>query len=325
MQMINFGVLGAGKIAHRFCQAMNGINENLHAIASRDIERAARFVTNYGFVKAYGTYAELISDPDIGCIYVATPHGLHFEHVKMCLEAGKHVLCEKAFALNRGQAETLFRIARAKGLFVMEAMWTRFLPAILEVKRLVDAGEIGDIIEIDADFCFESGADSSDRLFDPALGGGALLDVGIYPLTLVNLFLGIPDNFDAEVTMGPTGVDVTEKITYFYPHAFAVMNASIVEDRAKEAYIYGTKGYVHLPNFWSTEVATVYNNNHKIVREIAVKHIVNGMEYEIFETIKCIRRKAVESALCPHETTIEILRQTDELRKSWNFRYPGEE
>jgi len=324
MDMIKFGVLGAGKIAHRFCQAMNGINENLYAIASRDIERAARFVTNYGFQKAYGTYAELLADPEIRCVYVATPHGLHAEHVRLCLEAGKNVLCEKAFTLNVAQARELFELAKAKGLFLMEAMWTRFLPAILEVKRLVDAGEIGDIIEIDADFCFDSGAAADDRLFDPALGGGALLDVGIYPLTLVNLFLGIPDSFDSEVTMGPTGVDVTEKITYLYPHATAVMNASIVADLGREAYIYGTKGYVHLPDFWATEVATVYNNNHKIVREIAIKHIVNGLEYEIFETIRCIRRKAVESALCPHETTLEILRQTDALRASWNFRYPGE-
>jgi predicted dehydrogenase len=124
--------------------------------------------------------------------------------------------------------------------------------------------------------------------------------------------------------MGPTGVDVTEKITYFYPHATAVMNASIVADLGREAYIYGTKGYVHIPSFWSTEVATVYNKDHKIVREIAVKHLVNGYEYEIFETIRCIRKKETESPVCPHEATLEILRQTDEIRASWNFRYPGE-
>ncbi len=322
--MIKFGVMGAGKIAHRFCQAMNGINETLYAIASRDLERAARFVTNYGFAKAYGTYEELLADPEVKCVYVATPHGLHYEHVKLCLEAGKNVLCEKAFTLNRREAQDLFDLARVKGLFVMEGMWTRFLPAIQEVKKVVDQGEIGDIIEIDADFCFESGASADDRLFDPALGGGALLDVGIYPLTLVNLFLGVPDSFDTEVTMGPTGVDVTEKITYFYPHATAVMNASIVADLGREAYIYGTKGYIHIPAFWSTEVATVYNKDHKIVREIAVKHLVNGLEYEIFETIRCIRKKELESSVCPHEATLEILRQTDEIRASWNFRYPGE-
>jgi predicted dehydrogenase len=324
MTMVKFGVMGAGRIAHRFCQAMNGIDESIRAIASRDPERAERFAMDFGIEKAYGTYEELLADPEVACVYIATPHALHHAQIMACLEAGKNVLCEKAFTLNHRQAKEVFDFAVKKGLFVMEAMWTRFLPAINEVKRLIDAGEIGDIIEIDADFSFASGAGPDDRLFDPALGGGALLDVGIYPVTLVNLFLGIPDSFDTEVTMGSSGVDVSEKITYFYPHASAILYASIVADGDREAYIYGTKGYVHLPNFWSTEVATVYNNNHKIVREISCKHMVNGMEYEIFEALRCIRAKSVESAVCPHEATLEILRQMDAIRASWNFRYPGE-
>jgi len=322
--MVKFGVLGAGRIAKTFSSAVSGIHENLYAIASRDLTKAKQFQSEFGYSVAYGSYEELLDDPSVVCVYVATPHSLHFEQMKMCLEKGKHILCEKAFTLNREQAKIIFEIADEKKLFVMEAMWTRFLPTIQEIQKLVAEDAIGDIFQIEASFGFESTKNLKDRLLNPVLGGGALLDIGIYPITLANLFLGVPDSFESNAFFHPSGVDTSAKITYFYPEAEAILNMSFMDNIGNDAYIYGTKGYFHIPNFHACEVATLYNNNHKVVKMIEHKHLVNGMEYEIFETIKCIRKKALESPVMTHETTLEILRQMDEIRKSWNFKYPQE-
>ncbi len=322
--MVRFGIMGAGKIAHKFAQAIIGINEYLYAVASRDIGRAIEFQEKYNLEKAYGSYEALLADPKVDCIYVATPMAMHYEDMLLCLEAGKHVLCEKTFTLNYKQTEHIFQIAKAKNLFVMEAMWTRFLPTIQEVQKLVADGEIGDIISMEAFINLKLDFPPESRIYSKALGGGALLDVGVYPINLANMFMGIPDSFDTSVKLGPTGVDIDEKITYFYPHSHADLYASVVNDERKEAYIYGTKGYVHIPGFWYTETAIVYNNHHKIIKTIEHKHIVNGFEYEIFEAIKCIKKKWIESPIMPHKTSLEIMRQMDEIRKSWNLQYPGE-
>jgi len=322
--MVRFGIMGAGKIAHRFAQAIIGINEYLYGIASRDLGRAMEFQEKYDLEKAFGSYEALLADPKVDCVYVATPMAMHYEDMLMCLEAGKHVLCEKTFTLNQKQADHIFQVAKAKNLFVMEAMWTRFLPTIQEVQKLVADGEIGEIISMEAYINLKLDFPPDNRIYSKALGGGALLDVGVYPLNLANMFMGIPDSFDTDVKMGSTGVDIDEKITYFYPHSHANLYASVVNDERKEAYIYGTKGYVHIPGFWHTETAIVYNNHHKIIKTIEHKNIINGFEFEIFETIRCIKKKLIESPIMPHKTSSEIMRQMDEIRKSWNLQYPGE-
>ncbi|MBU1144723.1 MAG: Gfo/Idh/MocA family oxidoreductase [Firmicutes bacterium] len=322
--MIKFGVMGAGRISASFSSAVNGINEHLYAIASRNLLKAETFKNKYHYQVAYGSYEEMLDDPLVDCVYIATPHSFHFDQMKLCLEKGKHILCEKSFTLNHKQAIIIYELARRKHLFVMEAMWTRFLPTLLEVKKLIDQDEIGEIIQIDATFGFKAEMDLQNRLFNLNLGGGALLDVGLYTLTLANLFLGVPDNIESTVVMSKEGIDLSETITYFYPHAQAVLMASLVEDLGTDAYIYGTKGYFHIPSFHSANLAILYNNNHKALREIEHKHIVNGLEYEIFETIKCIKKKSIESPLMTHENSIEILRQMDHLRKKWNLVYPQE-
>lgn len=322
--MVKFGVFGAGRIATTFSNAANGIHENLYAIASRDLEKAEKFAKDFKYEKAYGSYEALLEDPEVNCVYIATPHSFHYEQMKMCIEMGKNILCEKSFTLNSEQAKEIYKLAEQKKLFVMEAFWTRFLPTILEVQKLVEEDIIGDIFQIEANFGFSSEKKPSDRHLNPLLGGGALLDIGIYPITFANLFLGVPDSFDSNVFFHHSGVDTSEKITYFYPEAQAILNVSFMEDLGTEATIYGTKGYIYFPNFHSAEVATVYNNSHKVIKVIEHKHIVNGMEYEIFETVKCIKKKLLESPIMTHEASIEILRQMDEIRKSWNFKYPQE-
>jgi len=322
--MIRFGVLGAGSIAHTFSSAAVGVQENLYAIASRDLSRAEAFQKQYGYEKAYGSYEELLADSLVDCVYVATPHGLHFEQMLACIEHGKHILCEKAFTLNAKEAKIVFDRANEKKLFVMEAMWSRFLPTIQEIQKAIQSDEIGEIFEIEITFGFAAGAKAKERLFAPELGGGALLDIGIYPITFANLFLGIPDSVESVVTMTESGVDLESNITYFYPEAQAVLRSSFKDNLGNEAYIYGSKGYIHIPNFHAAEVATIFNNNHKVVRIIEHKHLVNGFEYEIFEAVKCIRKKHTESSIMPHSQTLEILSQMDEIRKEWNLVYPSE-
>ena len=206
----------------------------------------------------------------------------------------------------------------------MEAMWTRFLPIIQEVKKLIDEDLIGDLIQLDATFTFPAPLEKKSRLMEPSLGGGALLDIGIYPITMANLFLGIPVSMESNVVIGSTGVDVASEITYFYPQAEANLKCSFQEERLIETIIYGTKGYIQIPNFNGAETAIVYDRNHKIVKELEHKHLVNGYEYEIFETVRMLKKKQLESPIMSHEMTLEILRQMDQLRRDWNLKYPQE-
>ncbi len=321
---VRFGILGAGRIAHKFAEALRGIGGVPVAVASRDKDRAEAFGERHGIPVSYGSYAELLADPQIDCVYVATPHGLHRDHMIACLEAGKPVLCEKAFTLDLPEAEEVFRLAASRGLFVMEAMWTRFLPVIREALLAVQNGEIGKVVSLEADFAFPGDRDPAGRLLDPALGGGALLDVGIYPITLANLFLGIPESVRAEARFAVTGVDVDETIVYGYPDAEAVLRASFLKLRSRTARIKGTEGSLVLPAFWAAERAEIRDVSGRLRRRIVHPHLVNGMEYEILETARCLKERRKESPLMPWSETREILRQTDGIRGLWNFRYPRE-
>lgn len=322
--MVRFGVMGAGKIASTFAISASGVGEHLYAIAARDLQRAEEFKKLHGFEVAYGSYEVMLSDPLVDCVYIATPHGLHYEHMLLALEHKKHILCEKAFTLNQKQALDVFEKAKKHKLFVMEALWTRFLPVIQEVKRSIERGDIGEIIQIDAAFCFNANLSDESRLAKKDLGGGALLDVGIYPITIANLFLGTPVAIESEVEFHHTGVDLSNKITYLYPSAEANLISSLGYEEPRDAFIYGTKGYIQIPHFNGAQQATIFDRNHKIIREIDHKHLVNGLEYEIFETVRCIKKKLLESPIMPHVTTLEILRQMDEIRAQWNLIYPQE-
>ena len=324
--MINFGVIGAGNIANTFCKAVNGANldAQLYGIASRSIEKATNYKEEYGFVKAYGSYNELYQDKNIDVIYIAIPHALHYEQMLEILDHKKHILCEKPFTLNEHQAKEIFKKAKAKKLFVMEAVWTRFLPTIRNVDQLIKEGIIGDVIKVESDFCFQADNDDEHRLFNPTLGGGALLDVGIYPITFANLFMGKPTSISSSMTKYHTGVDLTEEIRYTYKDGEAILNASIGDARPLKGKIIGTKGYIDVKDFFYSEHASIYDENGLLIKEISVPHKVNGFEYEIAETITCIKQEKLESTIMPHSETLSILHQTDQIRQSWNFKYPQE-
>ena len=321
---MSFGVIGAGNIAHKFSEALLGMNGNLWAIASRKHEKALAFKRKYGYVHAYEGYGKLFNDEKVECIYIATPHAFHYELMLKAIEHEKHVLCEKSFTLNEKQAAHVFKEAKKKGVFVMEAMWTRFLPVLTEVLEVVNKGGIGSIEKIDANFTFDVPVNDENRLFNRRLGGGALLDIGIYPITLVNMVMGEPDDFETSVVKHHTGVDIEHDIAYYYEGCVARMHASFKDDSVPKAVIHGSNGSIEMTYFWETETAHIYNAHGSLARTIHHPHPINGFEYEISEVISCIEKGSLESPVVPHRVTLSILRQMDAIRKEWNLEFPGE-
>jgi len=322
--MIRFGVIGAGQIAHTFSKAIKCTDSILYAIASRDIDKAKSYQKEYGYHVAYGTYEDLVSDPMVDCVYVATPHGLHADHMKLAITHGKHVLCEKSFTLNEIQAKEIFELARKHNVFVMEAMWTRFLPTIQELKTLIDDQVIGDISNIKISFGFQAMNKPKNRLFDPSMGGGALLDIGIYPLTIAHLFLGLPTSFETTVVLKDQLFDMSHQIKLFYPSSVVDISCALDQELENNAYIYGSKGYAVINLFWRAEKALIYDLNHQLIKTIDNPHEINGFEYEINEVISCIQTSKHESLNMPHQTTLEIMRLMDDIRKVWNLKFPSE-
>ncbi len=322
--MIRFGVIGAGSIANTFSLAMKATKHQLYAISSRDIEKAKQFQQTYGYEKAYGSYEAMLRDPNVDCVYIATPHGLHYDHMMLALDYKKPILCEKSFTLNAKQAEEVLYKAQEKKLFVMEAMWTRMLPAIQELKKTLDSGIIGTLTHMEASFGFDLRNNGKDRMIDLSLGAGALLDIGVYPIHFAHLIFGNPKRFETEVKMDPRGFDLSESFTFYYENQKAILESSMASNLNQIAIIYGTKGYVKVPRFWSTDQATFYDLNNKVVKEINHPHLVNGFEYEINEAAECIEKGQLESKHIPHMLTIEIMKEMDALRNAWGMKFPNE-
>lgn len=321
--MVRFGVIGAGRIAATFAAALNATEGHGYAIASRSSEKANAFKEKHGFDVAYGSYAEMVTDPLVDCVYVATPHAFHKVHMMMAIDHGKHVLCEKAFTLNADEAEEVFARAKETGVFVMEAMWSRFLPAVRAIISSVERGIIGNPLRLEVDFSFR-GDEADQRLYEPSLGGGALLDIGVYAITFANLFFGRPETIESTATKADSGVDIDARIMYRYPSAQAIMQIGFTETRPIEATLYGSEGKIHMPLFWQMEKAFHYSKDGKLVDVFHHPHRVNGFEYQIDEVIRCLQDGRRESDTMPHETTLEILRQMDALRAMWGVRYRGE-
>ena len=323
--MLRFGLIGAGAIAHAFSKACQGSGIPLQAVASRKLEKAREYQQMYGFVSAYGDYESLYQDPLVDAIYVATPHGLHYEQMLAILKHKKHILCEKAFTLNAKQARHIFELAKAQGVFVMEAMWTRFLPLTQTVLKRIQSGVIGEVVSMKVDFAFGGNPTDEARLMNPALGGGALLDVGIYPITYANLVLGKPDRIDAKAKLTHTGVDGTVDLTYHYPHQVAHLHASVIEEGGKDAWIYGSKGSIKVPFFWGAHEAFIYDLNHQVIEHIDLPHKVNGYEFEIIGFIEAVENQSYRTPWMNVENTIEILAQMDEVRQHIGVIYPKED
>lgn len=322
-KIIRWGILGTGKIAKAFATALREVPDTeLAAVASRSLDSATKFAAEYGAQCAHGSYQALADDPGVDAIYIATPHAMHHENALMCLAAGKALLIEKAFTLNRRQAQDIADLARARQLFVMEAMWTRFQPAMQEAKRLIDMGEIGTVRNLQADFGFPAEAGPEHRLFNPALGGGALLDLGIYPLSMAAFFLGPVQGVRGFGELAPTGVDM--QASFALQHAggaLSVCTCSLNTRTPTTLTICGDKGFLRLHGrFHHTERFTIGLNDGS-EREFHFPRIGNGYAHEAMEVGRCLREGLLESATMPLGESVDLMGVLDQLRAQIGVRY----
>lgn len=323
---IRWGILGTGAIAAAFATALRQVTDaTLFAVGSRSQTSADDFAQTHDLVRAFASYAELAADPDVDVVYIASPHTAHFEHTMLCLGAGKHVLCEKPFALNSTQTEQMVALAKHNGLFLMEAMWMRFIPLIIELRRRVDAGEIGQVRMIQADFGFRAPRNPHSRLFNPELAGGALLDLGIYPLAFSALLLGAPTEITSLANIGTTGVD--EQSAYVLKHEggeLSVLASALRTQTSMSAWVYGTDGRIHLPKqFWRAKEMVLYRNEME-PESIHLPYTGNGYQFEAQEVVDCLRDGKTESEIMPLRDSESLMGTMDTIRRQWGLTYPNE-
>ncbi len=364
-QKIRWGILGTGWISARFAEDLKLVpGAVLTAVASRKLETAQQFAKQHSIPHAYGSYGELVNNPDIDVVYVATPHIRHKEDSLLCLEAGKAVLCEKPFAINAQDARVVVEVARKKNLFCMEAMWMRFLPMAQRVHELIKSGEIGEIHSLNADFGYPTEFDPKNRFFNPELGGGALLDRGAYPLSLAFYLLGKPTHATGHAYIGKTGIDEQSAIILGYGSGtIASLSSSLQSYASNTATIIGSRGKIsiHAPfcrpekisllNFSDQPVVVTTRSsgtatglkqtlksklkNIRLLRQLrdlrsnsgkVMSHLSlgNGYSYQANEVVRCLTSGQTESPYMPLDETIGILEVMDTLRQSWGLSYPQE-
>ena len=322
---IRWGIAATGRIANAFAAGLAELDDaETVAVASRAIDRADAFGEKFGIAHRHGSYEALAADPDVDVVYVATPHSRHEVDTLLFLEAGKHVLCEKPFALNVEQAQRMVDAARSRGRFLMEAIWSRFLPSYVELRRLLDAKVIGEPLVVESAFGFRAEMDPANRLFDLALGGGALLDLGIYTLQLVSLVLGPPVGVRAVARVGETGAD--EQVAAVLSHAgggMGVVTAATRVGLAGTARISGSEGSITLPTpmhyAQSLTVATADG-----VEVIDAPVVGSGLAYQAVEVHRCLREGLHESPTMPLAETLTLASTMDRIRAQIGVRYPGE-
>ncbi|GAB3465241.1 Gfo/Idh/MocA family oxidoreductase [Massilia terrae] len=323
---VRWGILSTGRIARAFANALKDTpGAVLHAVASRDLASAQAFAQEFGAAKAYGSYQELADDTDVELVYIGTPHTLHARDALMALKAGKGVLCEKAFTVNRREAEEVVALARSKKLFLMEAMWSRFLPALAEVRRIIDSGEIGPARTITADFGFYSEAGPEHRLFNPALGGGALLDLGIYPLSLSAALLGPVESVRAQAELGPTGVDLQTAFTLKHRGGgISACSCSVAARTPCELTVSGTRGQVRMNTRFHQATSITVTLDDGSSRTIPTPFTGNGYSYEAIEAQRCYLAGLLESPHMTHGETLEQMGVMDEVRRQVGVSYSAD-
>lgn len=322
---IRMGIIGAGGIARVMAGTISRMdNVESTAIAARDLTRAQAFAEEYGFRRAYGSYDELFADPDVDLVYIALPHSHHCEWTIKALNAGKHVLCEKAFAVNEKQAREMIAVSEEKGLLLAEAIWTRYMPSRQIINDLVASGIIGEVMSITANLGYK--IDMKERIIRPELAGGALLDLTVYPLNFVSMILGDGyESIDAVCSMTDTGVDAQNNVTLRYPDGkFAALFTSIYTLTDRRGMIYGRNGMIEVQNINNPEVIRVWSDRRhpepELIREIRVPEQITGYEYEVEACIRAIAAGQTECQEMPHAQTIEIMRQMDNIAKLF---FPG--
>jgi len=324
--MINWGIIGCGNIASKFAEDLNKIEGcALYGVASRSIDKAINFAKVNSAQKAYGSYEELAKDDKIDVVYIATPHPHHKNNTILCLQNQKHVLCEKPFAMNIHEVNEMIDAAKTNDRFLMEAIWTEFFPYMRKLKEIIAEGTIGDIKMIEADFGFHAEYDPSSRLFDPQLGGGALLDIGIYPLFLCHTLLGKPDEISSSALIGKTGVDESTSINLKWGSgAMASLNCSIIADTKTVAKIYGPDKYIEIDNRWHQSRSISINDRDGQLEAFTFEDDYRGYAYEIMEVNNCIAQNKRESESLSLVLSRELMESIDTIRSQIKLTYPSD-
>lgn len=322
---MKIGVLGTGAIAECVCPTMAKLDElECYGIASRSLEKAESFRKAYGFQKAYGSYEELLEDDEVELIYVAVPHSHHYECMKMCIEHGKPVICEKAFTVNAQQAKEIYALAQEKKVFATEAMWTRYMPSRTKLQEVLQSGTIGEIRALTANLAYNVA--HRQRLHDPALAGGALLDVGVYGINFALMHFGKEiSRVESSVQMLPSGVDEMETISIFYKDGkMANITAGITSRSDRQGIFYGSHGYIVVNNINNPQSISVYDDKDCLLSRWEAPKQISGYEYEFLECVKAIRNGRWESWSIPLEESVFMMEIMDEIRRQWGLVYPQE-
>ncbi|WP_240415155.1 Gfo/Idh/MocA family protein [Paenibacillus periandrae] len=323
---IKWGIAGPGNISRQFVKDLAyAEGAEVVAVAGRSLEKAESFAKEFNIPQAYGSLEQLAEDPQVDIVYVGTLHPAHKDNTLTFLRAGKAVLCEKPFTMNAAEAAEMITYAKENRVFLMEAMWTRHLPAIHKVRQWLEEGKIGEVRLVKADFGFNIGWKPESRLLNHALGGGTLLDAGIYPISFISMVYGTqPVNIMSSARMGETGVDEQFSLLFEYEGKRAAsLNGSVQLAMVNDAYIFGTKGHIHVPLFLAARSAIL-----KVTGEEPVTYEddrkAHGFVFEAEEAMACLREGRTESKIMPLDETLAIMTTIDTIRKQWNLTYPAD-
>ncbi len=327
MNTVNWAILAPGNIARSFATALQGVDKaKLYSVASRQPEKAMAFAHEFGFETSAKSFADLLADPRVDVIYIASPHAFHAAQSIACLEAGKAVLCEKPMTLNAIQARHVFDVAKRRNLFYMEAVWTRFMPVLAQLRKWLDEGAIGEVEMVQANFCFSMPFDASHRMFDKSLGGGALLDLGIYPITFAQwLMQQAPTQVAATGVIGKSGVDEKNIVTLKYPNGvLASLTSGATANASNDAWIFGSKGKIKIPDFWHCQEAMLFRDDAQPVGHISIPHRINGYEYEIEEVHRCLKAGLIESPDMSWQESLGVMAIMDQVRGQIGLEYQAD-
>lgn len=337
MGKVNVAILGAGRIAHTMADTLVRMTTddryaNLihpYAVAARELKRAEAFAGQWGFDKAYGSYEDLVADPQVDLVYIATPHSLHAEQAILCMKAGKNVLVEKSFTANTAQAREMLAVANETGMLCTEAIWTRYMPSRAMINEIINSGEIGEVKSASANLCYPVSGKA--RMTNPACAGGALLDVGVYPLNFLDMAIGADhgrtlDHIASSMTPWPaTGVDAQNSTTLYYTDGTmgeATSSMLVASDRG--GYVWGTEGYLVITNINNPSRIDIYGTDHENKRSIKVPAQLTGYEYEVADAANALLNGSTECDAMPHADTLRIMELMDHIRAIWELEFPFE-
>ena len=312
------GIIGAGNIAKTLTKTMQQMKDvEVYAISSRSKEKAEEFRREFSLFKDYGSYEELVNDEEVEMVYIATPHSHHYEHMKLCIEHKKAVLCEKAFTFNSEEAREIAELAREKQVYVAEAIWTRYMPSRKIIDEVISSGIVGKISMMTCNLAYD--IDDKERIIRPELAGGALLDLGVYGLNFIVMHFGKNiERMDVSVVKTETGVDGKLNISLIYKDKFmAVSTHGIYGCSDKKGIFYGEKGYIVVNNINNPESIDVFDDKNELIKHISFPEKISGYEYQITETVNCIREGKLESSSMPLSESVYMMELMDEIKRKF--------